>query len=154
MQSKVKKLIGLSLIALLTFVLAGCSSPQAKIGIMDMEKVLEKSERASVLRKKLTEIGNNLENNYQNKEEKLSSDKQKQEQERIYQEFLNNKKELEGQLNNEIDKVLKQITRENNIEIVLYKNGVHYGGLNITEEVIKLLDSQNNGNGGQNDAGE
>ena len=154
MQINLKKIWGLSIILLITIVLSSCTSAPTQIGVMDMEKVLNKSDRAAALRKELTEIGNELESNYQKKEEEMSSDKQKEEQERIYQEFVDNKQQLEDKLNKEINQVLDKISKEKNIDIILYKKGVHHGGMDVTDEVIERLDNQKSGEGAENESGE
>ena len=151
MQLKPKKVFGLLIVFGLAIVLSGCTSAPAKIGVMDMQEVLDKSERAAALRNRLTEIGSELESNYESKEEEMSSDKQQEEQERIYQEFVNNKKKLEDKLNQEINNILDNISKEENIDIILYKNGVHHGGVDITDDVIKGLDNQNGEDGAEDE---
>lgn len=151
MQLKPKKVFGLLIVLGLAIVLSGCTNAPAKIGVMDMQEVLNKSDRAATLRNELTEIGNDLESNIQNKEDDISDQEQKEEQERVYQEFVNNKKRLEDKLNQEINAVLDNISKEQNIDVILYKNGVHYGGSDITDDVIKALDSQNGEDGAEDE---
>ncbi len=135
-----KKFLIIAVILLMILTLSGCAGQQNRIGILDMDAVLTRSERAQTLQKQLSDIGDNLEKNYSQKEQNLSGENKDQELDNIYMEFIDNKQRLEDQLNLEINDVLEEITKEKNLEIILYKKNVQYGGIDITGEVIKRLD--------------
>ena len=107
-----------------------------------MEKVLNESKRAEQLRDELSEIGTNLEKEYEEKEKDLESDSKEEELDKIYQQFLQNKENLEGELNKEVSKVLETIAQEKNLDVVLLKQYVQFGGQDVTEETIKELDEK------------
>ncbi|MFW5855747.1 MAG: hypothetical protein ACOCVB_00590 [Bacillota bacterium] len=135
-----KVILGFLIIIMSFFLLSGCSSKPSNIGIMDMDRVIEESERAAELQQRLSEVGSELEERIEEEDEDLSEEEQKNREEEIYQEYNNEKSRLEEKLNKEMEEVLAEITEEENIEIVLYKNSVHYGGIDITSEVIEKMD--------------
>ncbi len=141
-MEKLRKLILISIFIMLLVIITGCTAEQPKIGILDMEKVLKESERAKELKDKLAKVGEDLEKNYEQKEKELSGENKKEELDSIYMEFLDNKQKLEGQLNQEINSILKEISESENLEIILYKKYIKYGGLDITESVIEKVDNK------------
>jgi len=148
----VKKRIVVGLIITLILVLAGCSTSRPQtIGVMDMELVLKKSQRAGELQQELMAIGNELEEEYNQKKEELPAEKGEEELDKIYQEYLDNKERLENKLNQEINRVITEISREQDIDIVISSDQVYFGGVDITEEVIKRLDKGPE-KGGESDA--
>lgn len=147
-----KKRIVVGLIITLILVLAGCSTSRPQtIGVMDMELVLKKSQRAGELQQELMAIGNELEEEYNQKKEELPAEKGEEELDKIYYEYLDNKERLENQLNQEINRVITEISREQDIDIVISSDQVYFGGVDITEEVIKRLDKGSE-KGGESDA--
>lgn len=146
-----KKLKFLFLIVLTIVILAGCSTSRPeKIGLLDMETVLQNSERAQYLQNELLDIGNELEIQYQKKEEELSGEEDNQELDRIYQEYMDNKQRLETSLNNELNEIITEVSEEEELGIVLYNETVYFGGTDITEKVINRLDEKYNGGGDTN----
>ena len=134
-----KTIIILSVLSIIILI-SGCEKlpqlSQPEIGILDMELVLDQSKRARQLTEELSEIGSGLEKDY----EKERQEEDKEELDRIYQQFLNNKKRVEDKLNDEVKNVLKEISKEENLGIVLYKKSVRVGGIDITDKTIELLD--------------
>ena len=126
--------------------LGSCTFKEEKeIALMSMSEILEKSKRADELQQELVTISNELDTS--NKEENNISE------EEAYQKFNSEKAKLERELNSEIENVLDEITKEKNLEIVLYKDKSYYGGIDITQDVIELLDQKyyNQDEGGSND---
>jgi len=141
-MEKLKKIILISIFIILLVIMTGCTAEQPKIGMLDMERVLKESERAKELKDKLAEVGEDLEKNYEQKEKELSGENKEEELDSIYMEFLDNKQKLEGQLNQEINSILEEISESENLEIILYKKYIKYGGLDITESVIEKVDNK------------
>ena len=139
-----KKIIFISIIISITslILISGCTPQESKVGVLNMEKVLNESKRAEQLRDELSEIGTNLEKEYEEKEKDLESDSKEEELDKIYQQFLQNKENLEGELNKEVSKVLETIAQEKNLDVVLLKQYVQFGGQDVTEETIKELDEK------------
>lgn len=112
---------------------------EPKIGVIDMEKLLNESSRAKQLQKELEERGKELEENYDG-----DAENPEEVENQIYLEFAQNKQEIESQLNQEIQTILDEINQNNKYSVILYKNRVYQGGEDITEEVISKLDQKFN----------
>jgi|AntRauTorcE11897_2_1112592.scaffolds.fasta_scaffold06559_4 Skp family chaperone for outer membrane proteins len=112
---------------------------EPKIGVIDMERLLNESSRADELQKELEERGKELEQNYEG-----DTDKPEEVESQIYMEFAQNKQEIESELNDEIQTVLDEINQNNKYSVILYKNKVYQGGEDITEKVISKLDQKFN----------
>lgn len=111
-----------------------------KMGVMNLQQVLEDSSRAQEMHKELLELGNKLEVDYNAREDEMSSDKNNEELDEIYQEYMEHKHFLEYNLNQEIKRVIEDIALEEEIDLVIESEGVFYGGVDITEQVITELD--------------
>ncbi len=153
-MKKSKKILIICSLVLLLVIITGCTADQPEIAVLDMERLLKESKRAEELRNQLEEVSKSLEEDYELNEQELDEENKEEELDNIYMEFLNSKQELEGQLNEEISNILREISESENFEIVLYKKYVKYGGLDITTEVIQKLDDKyakggktDNGNG-------
>lgn len=83
-----------------------------------MNQVLNESQRAQELQTELE--------NFSNKEEN----------------FEVRKEELEEKLNNELNTVLGEISEEKELDIILYKDKSYYGGIDITSEVVEIIDEK------------
>lgn len=122
-------------------VLAGCSTSRPEeVGLLDMDRVLNFSKRAQELQNELIDIGNKLEAQYQEKEEELSGEEGKDELDRIYEEYMDNKQRLERTLNQELSETIAEVSKEEKLGIVIYNEIVYYGGIDITDKVITKLD--------------
>lgn len=144
-----KKLLIVTLVFFIAVYLAGCAAPPPKIGIMEMEEILQKSKTAQGYQQELVSIGNKLQEDYDQVNEKYSGEKKNEEQEKIYQEYLNNKQRLEEKLNQEITKIISDLAEEEGLDIVVYKKSVYYGGVDITDDVIKRLDKTGDDSDGE-----
>jgi outer membrane protein len=123
-------------------ILSGCATSRVeKIGIMDMNRILQESQRAGELQQELLSIGDELEERYNQ-----AAEKGQEELDKIYQEYLDNKGRLEHKLNEEINIIVDEITEEQNIDIVLIKEQVYYGGIDITGQIINRLDEEGENN--------
>ena len=136
MKIWIKRVAVFSIFLALSMVLASCTTEQEiKIGVMSMDGVLDESKRANQLQQELIEVSNKLDTNNQEENKNIS-------EEEAYQQFTAKKTELEDQLNEEINKILDQISIEKNLDIILYKNKSYYGGIDITDEVVERLDEK------------
>jgi len=123
-------------------ILSGCATSRVeKIGIMDMNRILQESQQAGELQQELLSIGDELEERYNQ-----TAEKGQEELDKIYQEYLDNKERLELKLNEKINIIVDEITEEQNIDIVLVKEQVYYGGIDITGQIINRLDEEGENN--------
>ncbi len=137
MYKNISIVLVLIIIALVAYY--GFYTVEPKIGVIDMEKLLNESSRADELQKELEERGKEIEQNYEG-----DSDNREEVENQIYMEFAQDKQEIESKLNKEIQTVLDEINQNNKYSVILYKNRVYQGGEDITEEVISKLDQKVN----------
>lgn len=128
-------LIIVALVAYFTFY-----TTEKKIGVINMDQLLEESNRAAELQSNLEEKGKELEKKYEDIDSEEADLEKKEEQ--ISMEYAQIKQGTERQLNNEIDQVISELNENNEYQVILYKNKVYYGGEDITKRVIKLLDEK------------
>lgn len=133
-----KKVLGFLII--ITVLLAGCSTPVEKIAVMDMGRVLQESRQARQLQQELLEVGERLEEEYNQKEDELAGEEGEEALDEIYQKYLDYKESAEKELNQKINQVLAEISKEEKYNIVITGDGVYYGGNDITDQVINRLD--------------
>jgi Skp family chaperone for outer membrane proteins len=144
-----KRLVYIILFAII-LVLSSCAASPSRVGVVDMDLILEESERALNMQKELSEIGSKLENDYNKIEDDLSTQNREEELDKIYKEFLDNKQRLEEQLTQEIKDVINDIANSSNLDIVIDKKNVYCGGIDITQEAIENLDKVSEGGAGSN----
>ena len=125
---------------IITVLLAGCSTPGEKIAVMDMGRVLQESQQARQLQQELLEVGERLEEEYNQKEDELAEEEGEEALDEIYQKYLDFKESAEKELNQKINQVLAEISKEEKYNIVITGDGVYYGGNDITDQVINRLD--------------
>jgi outer membrane protein len=69
----------------------------------------------------------------------LSAEDFKKRQQEVYADFVKQKQDLENQMDTLINQALADIAKEKGLSVVLYKNNVAQGGIDVTDDVIKKL---------------
>lgn len=119
--------------------LGGCSAKATAIGILDVEKVMADSPKVKALQDELNVKGKALSDQLEQEKAGISAEEYQKRQQTAYGEFLKIKQDLETQIDNSIKQALEQVSKEKNLGVVLYKNGVAQGGIDITEDVVKKM---------------
>jgi outer membrane protein len=60
-------------------------------------------------------------------------------QEAAYADFMKLKTDLSRQANEKIERAIEKVTKEKNL-IILYKNSVAFGGIDVTQDVINNIE--------------
>lgn len=131
----------LALLLILVFVaalLGGCSS-SGNIGVVDVNKVMTDSPKVKQFQEQLNVKGKELSDQLEKEKAALSPADFQKRQETVYGEFMKTKQEMEAQVDGSIKQTLDQIAKDKKLNVVLYKNGVAQGGIDITDEVITKL---------------
>jgi len=132
------RLISSLLLFSMIFFLAGCER-EVGLGVVDLDRVLEEAPRAIYYQDKLDEEGREIEDRYQVDSDDISNEERLALQEQAYQEYQAVKDELEEKLNNEIERAVKEVAEQENLDIIFYKQAVSFGGQDITEQVVERL---------------
>ncbi len=138
MYKKLSIVLILIIIALISYYNFYTTEP--KVGVINMNQLLEESKRAQQLQTELEKTGKELEEKYEGSNENKESTSEQENQ--IYTEFAQNKQKIEQKLNNEINTVIGEINSDNQYSVILYKNKVYFGGEDITSQVINQLDQK------------
>jgi outer membrane protein len=120
------------------------AAPQADLqsssfGIIDVNKLMAESPKVKALQEQLNTIGKTYSAQLDAEKPLLSTEEFQTKQTALYQDFLRQKIDLEGQIDQSIKQALAQVAKEKKIIMIFYKNGVIYGGTDITAEVISKM---------------
>lgn len=131
------KILALALLGIFLVVsLTGCLG-QTKIGVIDVNEIIAKSSTAKKYQEQLSAKGKELTQRLQSS--KLAGEEKQKEQQQAYNEFIQTKQDLESKLDQEIKAGVEKVAKEKNLQAVLFKKDVRYGGIDITQEVIKKM---------------
>ena len=137
------KQIRVALVVIFVFVvgltMAGCSSNQGAIGVLDVNKVMSDSPKVKQFQDQLNAKGKELSDQLEKDKASLSAEEFQKRQETAYGEFLKVKQDLEGQIDSNIKQAIEQVSKEKKMNVVLYKNSVAQGGTDITDDVITKM---------------
>lgn len=125
---------------LATFLLAGCSAEKpSTIGIVDMQKVMTENGKIKEMQEQLNKKAQEITAQLEKEKATLKPEEFQQKEQLAYAEFMKLKQEFEGKIQLQIQKILEEIAKEKKLGAVIYKNGMAWGGIDITDEVLKKL---------------
>ncbi len=140
MMRMTKKYVFLLMVVFVAvFLISGCSASNQTVGVLDVNKVMTESPKVKQFQDQLNARGKELSDQLEKDKAGLSAEEFQKKQEAAYGEFLKTKQDLESQIDTTIKQALDQIAQEKKLGVVLYKNGVAQGGVDITDDVIKKL---------------
>ncbi len=109
------------------------------IGVLDIQRVIEESPRALDFQERLDKIGEEIDLEFLEKSKDLDEMSKQVFQQQAYSVYIQAKQQLEAELDNEIERALQAVLGEENMGIILYKQGLRLGGTDITDSVIGKL---------------
>ena len=119
-----------------------CSFAASAPAVLDNQILMTKSVQVKDLQEQLNAKGKEINQRLETDKPNLSEADFKQKQEEAFKEFVTFKAELEKQLNLNIDKAIEKVVKDKNLTIVFAKSAIVFGGQDITEDVIKVLDAK------------
>lgn len=137
MNLQVKKITGFIAVLAITLVIGGCSD--TKIGVVDVNKVMTDSPKVQQFEEQLKNDAKTRVDQLEKDKASLSQEELQKRSMEISSEMEKTKQELSKQLNDSMDKALDEIAKEKKMSVILYKNGVAQGGIDITDDVIKKM---------------
>lgn len=130
----------LLIIMVATVLLAGCGSEKpSTIGIVDMQKVMTENPKIKQMQEQLNTKAKELTANLEKEKATLKPEEFQQKEQSAYAEFMRLKQEFETQIEAQTKKVLEEVAKEKKLGAVIYKNGMAWGGIDVTEDVLKKL---------------
>ena len=140
-MKKVTKWSAFLLIIMVSAVLlAGCGMEKpSTIGIVDMQKVMAENPKIKQMQEQLNTKAKELTANLEKEKATLKPEEFQQKEQVAYAEFMKLKQEFEAQIESQTKKVLEEVAKEKKLGAVIYKNGMAWGGIDVTEDVLKKL---------------
>ncbi|MDU2063701.1 MAG: OmpH family outer membrane protein [Sporomusaceae bacterium] len=134
-----KKAVGALLLLLLTAVFLGGCGKQSAIGVIDVNKIMSDSPKIKTMQEQLNTKGKELSDQLDKDKASLSPEEFNKKQEAAYGDFQKTKQDLESQIDADIKQSLEQIAKEKDLGVVIYKNSIAQGGIDITDDVLKRI---------------
>jgi len=134
------KLLSLALVLVFAAaLLGGCAGNKGSVGVLDVNKVMSESPKVKNFQEQLNAKGKELSDALEKEKPNLSNEEFQKRQEAAYSEFLKLKQDFESQIDAAIQQALDQVAKEKGLGVILYKNGVAQGGIDITDAVIQKM---------------
>ena len=120
--------------------LTGCGAEKpSTIGIVDMQKVMTENPKIKQMQEQLNTKAQELTANLEKQRATLKPEEFQQKEQLAYAEFMKLKQEFESQIEMQTKKVLEEVAKEKKLGAVIYKNGMAWGGIDVTDDVLKKL---------------
>ena len=120
--------------------LSGCAAEKpSTIGIVDMQKVMAENPKIKQMQDQLNTKAKELTENLEKERATPKPEEFQQKEQVAYAEFMKMKQEFEAQIETQTKKVLEEVAKEKKLGAVIYKNGMAWGGVDVTEDVLKKL---------------
>jgi len=129
----------LFVIFLLAFGVASAESAGGTTGVLDINRVMQESPKVKECQAQLSARGAELTKQLDAEKPNITAEEFRRKQEAAYKEFLALKKDLEQQIDDSIKQAAEQVAKEKKLSLIIYKNGVAYGGPDVTDDVIKKM---------------
>ncbi|MBI4277747.1 MAG: OmpH family outer membrane protein [Armatimonadetes bacterium] len=109
------------------------------VGYVDMPRLLESHPRRAASEKALQEFFQAKQREFQDKAKNMAPPQRQQLDRQLQQQILQKRQELLGGLDKDIRTAIAKVARDRTVSVVLDRSVVLYGGVDLTEDVIKLL---------------
>ena len=136
MKMKKGLLVGMALMG--TLLVAGCGS-EPQFGVLDGQRVMAESPKIQAIQQELQTKGEAMQEQLRKDQRSMSAAQFAKKQKETMQEFMVIKKGLETQLEATMETATSEVAAEKKLNLILYKQGVAQGGIDVTDDVIKKL---------------
>lgn len=137
MKLNARKITMLLMILVVSVFISGCGD--AKIGVVDVNKIMTDSPKVQQFEEQLKTNAKTLVDKLEQDKANLSQEELQKRSMEVSTEMEKLKQDLSSQLNESMDQALAEIAKEKKLSVVLYKNGVAQGGIDVTDDVIKKM---------------
>ena len=140
MKKNIRRIAVCIILLFALVLLAGCAPEKSSaIGTVDMQKVMKESQKIKDMQEKLNVKAKQLMEQLEKDRNAMKPEEFQMKEQAAYAEFTQMKQEFESQIENETRKVLEEIAKEKKLGAVVYKNGMAWGGIDVTDDVLKKL---------------
>ena len=113
---------------------------RGQVGMVDLDRIMAESPRALAADRELAAKYEALSQKLEEELALLADDEREARESELFGEYLQLKMDLEGLLAKDIDAAIDEVKRRRGIRVVVYRDAVKIGGVDITDEVIRRLD--------------
>ncbi len=138
MKLQAKRMVTLLMVVVMSVMVSGCFNAQ-KTGVVDVQRVMKDSAKVQQFQEQLNTSGKDLTQKLEQEKGTLSTEEFQKRQQEVYADFVKQKQDLENQMDTLINQALADIAKEKGLSVVLYKNNVAQGGIDVTDDVIQKL---------------
>ncbi|MCK8824563.1 OmpH family outer membrane protein [Fuchsiella alkaliacetigena] len=140
MKAFKRKAVLLIILVVFLSLLGACQVEEKEIGVIDMEALVNSSVYIQNYQEALDYQLEELQVEYTSQLEELEDQEEiEQKREEAYAKSQEIKEEMELEVKEQIQEAIAKIAQEKNLEVVLKKSELHYGGVDITEQVLEIL---------------
>ncbi|MDL2280598.1 OmpH family outer membrane protein [Selenomonadales bacterium OttesenSCG-928-I06] len=133
------RVLAILVIVLTAFFLTGCMGSKASIGVVDTSKIMKESPKVQQFQEQLQEKAKELSANLEKEQAGLNEEQIQAKQEAAYGELLKMQQDFGMQFNETVKSAIEQVSKEKKIDVILFKEVVAHGGVDVTEDVLKKL---------------
>ena len=129
-------LVGIAMMG--SLLASGCGS-DPQFGVLDAQRIMTESPKIQAIQAELTTKGHELQAQLQQDQQSMSAEQFAKKQQETMQEFMVIKKGLETQLEDTMNTATSEVAKEKKLNLILYKQGVAQGGIDVTDDVLQKL---------------
>lgn len=120
--------------------MAGASS--SNVGVVDYSQLISQHPGMQAAREKYEEAAKQVQDEFTQKAGSMTPEQQQQFIEQKQKEMQDKQKELIDPIRTSIENQVQEVAASRSINVVLDKNNVLYGGQDITQEVLKKIQTE------------
>jgi len=109
------------------------------VGYVEMQRALDNHPRKASSERALQEFFQAKQREFQERSKTMTAFQRQELDRQLQQEILQKRGELLGGLDKEIRAAVEQVAKQSNVTIVLDRSVVLFGGVDLTEAVIKFV---------------
>ncbi|NLN17583.1 MAG: OmpH family outer membrane protein [Firmicutes bacterium] len=113
---------------------------KVQVGVVDLDRIMTESPRALAADRELAAKYEEISQRIEEELAVLSGDERAARESEAFGEYLQLKMDLEGLLTQAIDQAIDEVKRKRGIQVVVHRDAVKLGGVDITDDVIRFLE--------------
>jgi outer membrane protein len=133
---KIKYVLGLAMAAAMLLV-SGCGSDKA--GVIDAQRIVQESEMGKQFKQEIMDKQKEISDKLEQEKAGLSPEDLQKRQMELNQEYNASVSEKQEQFKEALDKAYGEVAKEKGVSVIIYKESVASGGVDVTDDVIKKL---------------
>lgn len=119
--------------------MASAAASESAIGVVNFQMVVTQSPELAKVRTAMQEEVKNAQKDFETKSASMNDQEKQQYYQQLQERLANKEKELMDPLMKGIEDAIKKVADKKGLSVVVEKSTVVYGGVDITDEVAKSL---------------